>query len=114
MEREAHTFFEEWTASLAGINNEDLKKRSQTRLNNTRVSFGEILSADRRAGADFDIFMAALRDQIVYLGYDLNPSAVASLAEDAKKLNAQADTMFTSIDAVTAGIEESMSEIKAQ
>jgi uncharacterized protein YhaN len=114
MEREAHTFFEEWTASLAGINNEDLKKRSQTRLNNTRVSFGEILSAGRRAGADFDIFMAALRDQIVYLGYDLNPSAVASLAEDAKKLNAQADTMFKSIDAVTDSIEESMSAIKAQ
>jgi uncharacterized protein YhaN len=113
MEQEAHTFFEEWTASLAGINNEDLKERSQTRLNDTRVSFGEILAAGRRAGADFDIFMAALRDQIVYLGYDLNPSAVASLAEDAKKLNAQADAMFKSIDAVTETINKSVSAIKA-
>ena len=114
MEQEAHTFFEEWTASLAGINNEDLKKRSQTRLNDTRVSFGEILTAGRRAAADFDLFMAALRDQIVYLGYDLNPGAVASLAEDAKKLNAQANTMLKSIDAVTTSIEESMSAIKAR
>jgi uncharacterized protein YhaN len=113
MEQEAHTFFEEWTASLAGINNEDLKKRSQARLNETRVSFGEILDAGRRAGADFDIFMGSLRDQIVYLGYDLNPSAVASLAEDAKKLNAQADRMFESIDAVTETINKSVSAIKA-
>jgi uncharacterized protein YhaN len=114
MEQEAHTFFEEWTASLAGINNEDLKKRSQERLNSTRVSFGEILSAGRRASADFDIFMGSLRDQIVYLGYDLNPGAVTSLAEDAKKLNAQADTMFKSIDGVTATINKSASAIKAQ
>ena len=114
MEQEAHTFFEEWTASLTGINNEDLKKRSQTRLNSTRLSFGEILSAGRRAGADFDIFMAGMRDQIVYLGYDLNPSAVASLGEDAKKLNAQADTMFQSIDVVTETINKSVSAMKAQ
>jgi hypothetical protein len=114
MESEAHTFFEEWTASLVDISNEDLKQRSQARLNDTRLSFGEILSAGRHAGADFDVFMATLRDQIVYLGYDLNPSAVASLAEDAKKLNAQADTMFESIDAVTATINKSVSSIKAQ
>ncbi len=114
MESEAHTFFEEWTVSLVDINNEDLKQRSQARLNDTRVSFGEILAAGRHAGADFDVFMATLRDQIVYLGYDLNPSAVASLAEDAKKLNAQADTMFESIDAVTATINKSVSSIKAQ
>ncbi len=114
MEQEAHTFFEEWTGSLAGISNEDLKKRIQERLKNTRARFGEILSSGRRTGADFDIFMATLRDQMVYLGYDLNPGAVASLAEDAKKLNAQADTMFESIDSVTETIIKSVSAIKAQ
>ena len=72
------------------------------------------MSAGRRAGADFDIFMATLRDQIVYLGYDLNPGAVASLAEDAKKLNAQADSMFKSIYDVTETINKSVSAIKAQ
>ena len=51
---------------------------------------------------------------MVYLGYDLNPGAVASLAEDAKKLNAQADTMFESIDSVTETIIKSVSAIKAQ
>jgi hypothetical protein len=72
------------------------------------------LSAGRRAGADFDLFMATLRDQMVYLGYDLKPGAVASLAEDAKKLNAQADSMSKSIDVVTETINKSVSTIKAQ
>ena len=72
--------------------------RSQDRLNKTRVHFGEILSAGRRAGAEFEPFMGALKDQVVYMGYDLNASAVSSLSEDAKNLNAQADKLFARID----------------
>ena len=82
------------------ITSEDLKKRRQDRLNKTRVHYGEILTAGRRAGAVFNPLMGALEDQMVYLGYDLNASAVASLSEDAKKLNAQADKLFASIDDV--------------
>jgi len=97
MEAEAHLFFGEWTQSLQEITSADLKKRSQDRLNQTRVHFGEILSAGRRAGAVFGPFIGSLKDQVVYLGYDLNASAVASLSEDAKKLNAQADELFANI-----------------
>ena len=86
--------------SLQEITSEDLKKRSQDRLNKTRIYFGEILAAGRSAGAVFNPLMGALEDQVVYLGYDLNASAVASLSEDAKKLNAQADELFASIDHV--------------
>ena len=100
MEAEAHLFFGEWTESLQAIQSTDLKKRSQDRLNETRVHFGEILSAGRRAGAVFNPFMGALKDQVVYMGYDLNASAVASLSEDAKKLNAEADKLFASVDEV--------------
>jgi hypothetical protein len=114
METEAHAFFEEWTASLATIGDEQLKQRSRARLDETRVRFGEILSAGRRAGADFDVFMAALRDQIVYLGYDLNPGALASLSEDAKKLNDQASTMFESIDVLTATINHHLGSMKSR
>ena len=114
MEAEAHAFFGEWTTSLQQISGETLKKRSQARLNETRVAFGQILTAGRRAGAEFDPFIGALKDQVVYLGYDLNPSAVASLAEDAKKLNAQADTLFASIDDVTKSAGEYVLALKPE
>jgi hypothetical protein len=100
MEGEAHKFFAEWTKSLDGIENQDLRQRGQKRLNETRVGYGEILASGRRAGAEFQPFIAALHDQVVYLGYDLNPSAVASLEEDAKKLNTQATVLFDKIDEV--------------
>jgi chromosome segregation ATPase len=112
MEKEAHIFFQEWNASLSGISNEDLKKRSQERLNDTRVRYGDILSAGRRAGAEFDTFIGDLRDQIAYLGFDLNPSAVESLKGDAAKLNQHGDVLFGKIDDVNKKITEYIQSIQ--
>jgi hypothetical protein len=112
MEKEAHAFFAEWTQSLDGITNPDLRKRSQDRLNDTRVRYGDILTAGRDAGGKFDAFMGSLHDQFVYLGYDLNPTALASLAGDAKKLNAQAAAMFEEINKTTNLTNEYISSLR--
>jgi septal ring factor EnvC (AmiA/AmiB activator) len=114
MEQEAHNFFAEWTQSLESIGSENLRKRSQERLNETRLSYGEILRAGRSAGAEFDTFIEELRDQIVYLGYDLNPSAVASLKEDSVKLNQHSDVLFQKIDEVVKVTNEYVKSIQPQ
>lgn len=114
MEQEAHNFFAEWTGSLEGIGNEDLRKRSQDRLNETRLSYGEILRAGRSARAEFDTFIDELHDQIVYLGYDLNPAAVASLKEDAVKLNQHSEVLFDKIDDVVKVTNEYIKSIQPQ
>lgn len=101
MEAEAHTYFQGWADSVAALPSEDLKKRSQERMIATRRGFDAILAAGRRAGAEFTPFMGTLGDQVVYLGFDLNPSAVASLSEDAAKVNAQAKELYTKVDEVT-------------
>jgi archaellum component FlaC len=114
MELEAHNFFAEWTQSLEQITNENLSERSQQRLNDTRVRYGDILRSGRSAGAEFDTFMADLHDQVVYLGFDLNPSAVASLKEDSVKLNEHAGVLFKKIDEVVAAIGEYIKSIQPE
>lgn len=114
MEKEAHKFFEEWTKSLADITSADMRQRAQERLNATRLSFGAILTAGRQAGADFDVFMGGLRDQITYLGYDLNPSGIASLAEDAARLNTQAVALFADVDALMGTMTQYAESLRAQ
>jgi hypothetical protein len=64
MEQEAHNHFAEWTKNLEGITNENLRKRSQDRLNETRLQYSEILRSGRSARAEFDTFIDGLRDQI--------------------------------------------------
>jgi hypothetical protein len=114
MEQEAHNFFAEWTQSLEGIGSENLRKRSRDRLNETRLNYGEILRAGRSARAEFDTFIEELRDQIVYLGYDLNPAAVASLKEDSVKLNQHSEVLFTKIDEVVKTTNEYIKSIQPQ
>jgi len=114
MEQEAHNHFAEWTSNLGGISNENLRKRSQDRLNETRLQYSDILNSGRSARVEFDTFIDALRDQIVYLGYDLNPTAVASLEKDAFKINEQASVLFKMIDEVVLTSKEYIQSIQAK
>ena len=63
---------------------------------------------------DFDVFLGGLRDQITYLGYDLNPDGVASLTEDAERLNASAESMFARIDDLATVLSEYSGALTAQ
>jgi hypothetical protein len=106
MEQEAHNHFAQWTNNLKDISNENLRQRSQDRINETRLQYSDILQSGRRARGEFDTFIDSLRDQIVYLGYDLNPTAVASLQKDAVKVNEQANVLFKMIDELILSSKE--------
>jgi uncharacterized membrane-anchored protein YhcB (DUF1043 family) len=98
MQGEADKYFTDWSSSLSGIGNTDLKKKSADRLNQTRAQYDGILKSAQSAGDAFKPFMGSLRDQIVFLGHDLNPSALKSLAGTASKLNTDAGGLFGKID----------------
>ena len=98
MQKEADLLFADWASNLASISSEELRKRSEERLNETRERYNGILAAGDKAGKVFNPFIASLKDQVVYLGHDLNPSALASLKPDADKLNKEAEVLFKKID----------------
>ena len=86
-------------------NDETQPKKEQPRLEDLIV---------KQARAEYDTFLTGLRDQITYLGHDLNPGAVASLKPEAAKLNARAKQMFEKINAVTSTASASLDAMKAQ
>ncbi len=98
MQVEADILFTDWESSLADITSDDLRQRSEARLNDTKSRYDGILKEARATGEQVDPFLTHLKDQVVFLGYDLNPSAIADLKGDAKKLNNQADKVFAGVD----------------
>jgi hypothetical protein len=98
MQVEADKYFTDWSSSLSGISNPDLKKKSEERLNQARANYDGIVKAAQSSGDAFKPFMSSLRDQVVFLGHDLNPSALKSLAGTASKLNTDAGALFQKID----------------
>ena len=63
----------------------------------TQENYAKIFEAGRKAGEDFDGFIAKMDDQIRFLGQDLNPAAISELSDEAAVLNKQADDFFKSI-----------------
>lgn len=101
MNGEANVYFADWGKNVAAIGSDDVRERSQTRLDDSRQRYSEILELGKLAGTEYEGFMSTLRDQVLYLGHDLNPTGVASVSEDAKKLNEDAPTLFAKIDKTT-------------
>jgi conjugal transfer/entry exclusion protein len=114
MNTEADKLFKSWQDSLASIQSPDLRKRSEDRLKRTQDRFAEIRQAGDHASNLYDPFMKTLKDQVAYLGHDLNPGAVTSLKPEADKLNAQAKDLYAAIDKVTAGANANITKLSAE
>jgi hypothetical protein len=102
----ADAFFAEWEATLQKFQSEDMKKRSQERMEKTRARFQEIDKASDEARAAYDPLMATLKDHDLYLSNDLNQESVKSLSKDAEDIKMNADTLFKMIDGVLDFIEK--------
>jgi len=112
MDAEAATLFASWKASSDSIVSPDLKKKSLLRLDETQGSYGKIAAAGKEARGEYDAFLGSLKDQITFLGHDLNPSAIASLKPDAAKLNDRAKKMFLKIDGVSTTATASLDALR--
>jgi len=100
----ADAFFAHWQQDLQKFQSDDMKKRSQDRLDKTRDRFKQIDKTADEARAAYQPLMATLRDHDLYLSNDLNQEAVKSLSKDAKDIKMNGDTVFKLIDDVLARI----------
>jgi len=112
MDAEGEKLFAFWKTDVETISTPELKKKSQERLQATEARYGKIATAGKDARGAYDAFLGSLKEQITYLGNDLNPAALASLKPDAAKLNARAKQMFVKIDAASAAANASIDSMR--
>ncbi len=97
LSKEANKFFKAWEQDLASISSESLREKSAGRMEGARqhyASLGETLAA---ASQEFAPVIQNLNDQILYLGRDLSPEAIAELEDEAVELNEQAATATANV-----------------
>ena len=114
MKAAAETLFGQWASSSAAIENPDLRKKSEDRLNATKASYDEIGTVGQKAGDLYGPFMKALQDQVTFLGHDLNPGAVASLKPEAAKINEKAKTLIQGIDDTITTANKNIGALRPQ
>ncbi len=89
MDKEAQKFFAAWEMELEAFASENLKRTSLDRLNASREKYAVLGDALNNARDAFAPVLQDLNDQILILGRDLSPGAIAALQEEAAALNQQ-------------------------
>lgn len=99
MQKVADNFFSDWEASLADFSSEEMRVKSEARMNETKANYDKIFEAGRQARDLFDPFISNMNDQVLFLGHDLNPSGIANLQDEAEELNAETEELDEAINA---------------
>ena len=82
----ANALFEEWGNELGQYSNVALRSQSQQQLQSTRVRYGELMTAMRRAAARMEPILVSFRDQVLFLKHNLNAQALRSLDTTSRAL----------------------------
>jgi len=90
LNKEADKFFKAWEKDLAEITSESLREKSASRMNDAKQRYATLVETISKANEEFAPVVQNLNDQILYLGRDLSPEAIADLQDEAAELNQQA------------------------
>jgi len=114
LSKEADKFFKAWEQDLASISSEGLREKSRKRMDAAKkryASMGETLAS---AAEEFAPVIQNLNDQILYLGRDLSPEAVADLKDEAEALNQQADAATAKVKEMLQAAGKTQAEAEAE
>lgn len=99
MNKASDDYFMRWATELDRYTTEELRKRDEARLEETRGRYNEVVTAMQRPDDKLNPLWAQLHDLALFLNHNLNPEGVSSVKDTIKKLNADAADLYTLIDA---------------
>ncbi len=95
-----------WDEQMATIASPDIRARSEARKAAVMASLAQVQTEYQQTKASFNPFLADLEDIDKALSLDLTPAGVDSLADEARKANAQGADLIKSLDALTTDFRD--------
>lgn len=96
----ATPFFERWKQDITKFSSEDMKKRAEARMEETRQRYEEVKAKSEEVRTNYEAMMATLRDHRLFWANDLNATSAAELADDRAGLEQQADVVIAGVNGV--------------
>jgi len=114
LNKEADSFFRAWEQDLSGISSDSLREKSASRLEAAKQRYASIGETLAKARDEFAPVVQNLNDQILFLGRDLSPEAVADLQDEADELNQQAAAVTEKVTAMLQSAGKAQDEADAE
>ena len=88
VENVSNALFKEWESELSQYTNDNLRRVSERKLEQTRRRYAQLIGAMKRAEAKIEPVLSAFRDQVLFLKHNLNAQAIASLQDELASVKA--------------------------
>ena len=98
----AGALFEEWNDELKQYSSATLRAQSEQQLRQTKVRYGEMIGAMRRAESKLEPALTPLRDQVLFLKHNLNAQAIASLEDSLGSIESDVGNLIRDMEASIA------------
>jgi septal ring factor EnvC (AmiA/AmiB activator) len=82
VEHVAEALFDEWEDELDLYSDQNLKRRSEGILRDTRQRYERMMGAMRRAESTMDPVLDVFQDQVLFLKHNLNSMAIAAIRDE--------------------------------
>ncbi|MBL8858071.1 MAG: DUF2959 domain-containing protein [Planctomycetes bacterium] len=106
----AEALFTEWQAEIGQIQNPEIKRNSTASLDATKVRYGELRDAMKKASAGMDPVLVAFHDHVLALKHNLNAQAISSLSSTVTSIQNDVSSL---IENMQRSIQEADSFINA-
>lgn len=110
IERVGSDLFKEWESELDEYTSDSLREKSSEQLRSTKDQYEALIVTMRRAEDKIPPVLAAFRDQVLFLKHNLNAQAVASLENEALRIE---DNVKSLIEEMNTAIFEANAFIAA-
>ena len=94
VESVAEALFEEWEQELTQYDNAKLKQASNKKLRETRLRYGEMLRAMRKAESTMQPVLTALQDNVLFLKHNLNANAIGALQGELNSIRSDVKSLI--------------------
>ena len=110
VENVSAALFNEWESELGQYTNDNLRRASEQKLEQTRQRYVQLIGAMKRAETKIEPVLSAFRDQVLFLKHNLNAQAIASLQDELASVKADIASLIKEME---VSIAEADAFIKA-
>jgi uncharacterized HAD superfamily protein len=108
----ANDMFSEWKTEIGQYTNQDLKRSSQQKLEQTKQRYEQLITVMKKAEDSMKPVLAAFHDQVLYLKHNLNAQAIASLQTTSGKLTTDVNDLIKQMESSIAEADSFVKQIQ--
>jgi len=107
----SEALFSEWRSELKEYKNQDYRRISERKLEDTRRRYEQLIRAMKNAESRIEPVLQPMRDNVLFLKHNLNAEALSSLGGELRSVESNVDYLIADLERSIAESDQFIREI---